>query len=224
MQGSRRTLVAAVCAVFMAFGAASAGDRRVPAPFNCVETQAPKKTLYWDVDDQGDPIRIASYEQVGRFSGTVKLAMDDLGKDFKRLNPAARFNVSIGNAQFAGRLSDSNYVQGRPSATFDIVPGDMDPDTGLVGPAWVKARVSWTRKRVTVVVTGRQSVLLPEPDQQNETIDVETPMSVAFYGVSADLDVHVTGTVRNRSIVDGFGVQIPLTNVKLRGAGVVHTP
>jgi hypothetical protein len=222
MRGTTRTLAAVAFAVFTALGAASAGERRAARPFSCVEAQVPKRASFWDYDDSGDPFRVASFEQVGRFSGVVRLPIDDLGPTFRRLDPAALFAVSIGNVQYTGRLSDSNYVQGRPSATFDIVPGDMDPDTGVIGPPWVKARVTWTRKRVTVAVTGRQSVLLADPPQENVVVDDQSPMSVAFYGAKADLDVRVTGSVKNRFVVDGFGVSIPLTTVKLRGAGVVR--
>jgi hypothetical protein len=220
----RRTTSPSAVAAFAAltaFGAASAGARRTPPPFTCVESQAPKKTYYWDYET-GDPVRVLSYEQVGRFSGTVKLPIDDLGPTFRKLNPAARLVISLGNVQYEGRLSDTNYVEGRPSATFTVVPGDEDPDTSVIGPPWVKAKVTWTRRRVTVVVTGRRSVIMPDPVQDNLTVDEGVPMSVGFYGAQEDLDVHVTGTVKNRFVVDGFGVQLPLTTVKLRGAGVVH--
>jgi len=222
MRHTTTALAATAFAALTAFGTASAGGKRVAPPFSFVESQAPKKTLFWDVDESGDPYRIASFEQVGRFSGTVKLPMNDLGPTYRRLNPAARFILTIGDVQYSGRLSDSNYVEGRPSATFAVGPGDEDPDTGDVGPPWVKARVAWSRKRVTVSIVGRRSVFLGSPADQNAEVDETRPMTVAFYGVAADLDVHVKGTVRSRSIVDGFGIQIPLTTVKLRGTGVVR--
>ena len=223
MRRTTRVLTAAACAVFLALGAASAGERRMTPPFRCSEAQAAKRTLYWDVDQDGKPYRIASFDQVTRFSGVVRLPMDDIGPTFREIDPAARFVFFLGDVQYSGRLSDSNYRQGRPSATFDIVPGDYDPDTNTTGPAYVKARVSWSRTHVTVAVTARQPLLLTDPGLSNVSVDDQKPMSVAFYGVQADLDVHFKGTVRNRTVVDGFDVSIPLTTVKLRGTGVAQT-
>jgi hypothetical protein len=223
MRATKFTLAAAAFVLFATLGAASAGERRAAPPFVCAEANVPRRTIFWDIDDDGNPLRIASYDQVGRFTGTLRLPMDDLGPTYRSLNPAARFNFSIGNVQYLGRLSDSTYVEGRPTAVFTVKPGYEDPDTGEIGPPLVKARVTWTRTRVIVVVSGKQSVLFPDPYPQNVSVDDTRPMSVAFYGVEAEFDVHVTGFVKTRTVRDGFGVDVPLTTVKLRGRGLVRT-
>jgi len=220
MRPTKTTLAAAAFVLFATLGAASAGERRAKPPFVCAETNVPRRTIYWDYDDDGDPLRIASYDQVGRFTGTLRLPMDDLGPTYRRLSPLARFNFAVGSVQYAGRLSDSTYVEGRPTAVFTLVPGYEDPDTGEIGPPLVKARVTWTRTRVIVVVSGKQSVLFPDPNPDNVSVDETRPMSVAFYGAEAEFDVHVTGFVKTRTVRDGFGVDVPLTTVKLRGRGV----
>jgi hypothetical protein len=209
-------LVVVASAAVAGLSVASAGTKATPAPFSALETQTPKRSCFFEYDDEDGRYRVCDWLSTDRFKGTLRLPIA-LGDDWRSLPEDTPFAIELGDElYFEGTFADAVYTPGRPTATFPLAWDEEDEER-----VTVRAKVTWTKNLATITISGPDAVLLPYGPDEAGPIDESTEMYVTFGDLDMAYDVRLVGSAKARTVRDSDGEPYEVYAVKLRATGTV---